>query len=192
MGNSISDGETEILATALRQNTNLRRLDLQRNDITGVGAKTLLGAVFDTASLGAIAESNHSCAVFAAAQEIMSDDLAAAEVIFLNSRSGLSVKEKIRKKVVLALCQGSIFDLGRFNSVPFQLMPLVLKLIQENTAFRAQNESKHTLSRDALSRVFNTLRGWKMPSMFESMRASAKSAGKRKRHSERWAPNAIQ
>ncbi|KAL9186931.1 hypothetical protein ACHAXT_010651 [Thalassiosira profunda] len=112
----------------------------------------------------------------------MSDDLAAAEVIFLNSRSELSVKEKIRKKVVLALCQGSIFDLGRFNSVPFQLIPLVLKLIQENTAFRAQNESQHTLSRDALSRVFHTLRGWKMPSLFVNLRNPHEASRKRKRN----------
>ena len=86
--------------------------------------------------------------------------------------------KKIRKKVVLALCgtDGELFDLRHFNNLPLQLMPRVLELIQEHSGPRTERRvngawvhaSTEQLEKDALSRLFHTLRGWELPSLFEN------------------------
>ena len=105
--------------------------------------------------------------------------------------------KKIRKKVVLALCgtDGELFDLRHFNNLPLQLMPRVLELIQEHSELRTKkwvngawvHASTEQLEKDALSRLFHTLRGWELPSLFENNvpSSSAVRTGKRKRRSTR-------
>jgi len=87
---------------------------------------------------------------------------------------------------VLALCgvDGSLFDLSHFNDVPLQLMPRVLELIQKHTTRRSSNTPVQ-LEKDALSRLFHTLRGWELPVLFENLNNLSTNAGKRKRRKTR-------
>ena len=56
----LNDNDATLMATALRNNSNLRVLHLQKNDV-GVGA--LERAVFDPTSLNLVAECNHTCSI---------------------------------------------------------------------------------------------------------------------------------
>ena len=115
------------------------------------------------------------------------------ELIFINADKDISVQKKIRQKAVLALCgvDGGLFDLSHFNDLPVQLMPRVLKLIQECTfvrrralGFKSVMNIPTQLKKDALTRLFHTLRGWELPLLFENLRVSSVAkgtAGKRKR-----------
>jgi hypothetical protein len=61
--NSFNDDDAILLSRSLKENTHLRRLNLQWNNFTPVGAKALFATLFDDASLNAISESNHTCAL---------------------------------------------------------------------------------------------------------------------------------
>ena len=98
---------------------------------------------------------------------------------------GYTIGQKIRKKVVLALCRqdGELFDLSHLNDLPLQLMPRVLELIQEHSWARTKsvNNMPLQLEKDALSRLFHTLRGWELPLLYENLSIKKETAGKRKR-----------
>ena len=121
------------------------------------------------------------------------------ELLAINTNNFISIKQKIRRKVVLALCgvDGGLFDLSHLNDLPLKLMPRVLELIQEFTASRGKELIRiHTATRtdligkqtekDALSRLFHILRGWELPLLFENLKPKrGPAAGKRKRKTRR-------
>ena len=201
--NNISDNDALILAASLKKNTNLNRLDLQNNKITEEGEKTLLKALYDPTSMDLVVESNHTCMAYT--YDIKNATVVAqrppieTEVLTINTNNFISIKQKFRKKVVLALCgvDGGLFDLSHLNDIPLQLMPRVLELIQEFTASRGKELIRiHTATRtdligkqteiDALSRLFHTLRGWELPLLFENLKPNkGLTAGKRKRRKTR-------
>lgn len=116
------------------------------------------------------------------------------EVLRIN-KEDYSIGQKIRKKVVLALCgpNRELFDLAFLNGMPLELMPRMLELIQEygrtrTEAFRCmmpdgrEDEvleaidryigpwpSSKQLEKEALSRLYHTLRGWELPSLFVNL-----------------------
>ena len=192
--NNISDNDMLLLASALKKNTKLNFLNLRNNDITEEGRKTLLKAIYDPTSMNFV-ESNHTCIPYTCN---INNNLSILnqlplpslerEVLNINRNfSGLSIQQRIRKKVVLALCRqdGGLFDLSHFDDIPLQLMPRVLELIQEHTENRTEAVRSRPvqLEKDALSRLFHILTGWELPLLFENLRGpSAKgSLGKRKR-----------
>ena len=186
--NRMSGNDTPLLASALKKNTQLTFLHLTQNDITEDGRNVLLKALFDTTSMNSIVESNHKCFLntcYGATGNGWEQELTAVEgaVALINFEGG-SIGEKIRKKVVLVLCghDGELFDLSHFNTVPLQLMPRVLELIQEHTRHRTRRLSQADLDKETLSRLFHTLRGWKMPALFENLRLPTVGTRKRKRN----------
>ena len=63
-GNGLNDNDATLIARALRNNSNLRVLHLQKNDgITDIGFGALERAVFDPTSLNSVAECNHTCSI---------------------------------------------------------------------------------------------------------------------------------
>jgi len=172
--NNISDNDTLVLASALKENTNITKLILTGNDYTEEGEKALLKALYDPTSMDSIVECNHTC--FPHTFDIKNSSIVAQrsfiekEVLNINSDKNFSIQQKIRKKVVLALCRqdGGLFDLSHLNDLPLQLMSRVLELIQEHTDARTEEASRRperglNLEKDALTRLFHTLRGWELP-----------------------------
>jgi len=145
--NGISDNDTLVLASALMQcSTNLIRLDLQNNNITEEGEKVLLKALYDPTSMDAIAESNHTCKPYTydTSKSSIVAKRSQTEVLRINGKiTSMTNQQKIRKKVVLALCgvDGELFDLSHFNDLPLQLMPRVLELIQEHSSSRKKRST---------------------------------------------------
>jgi len=105
---NISDDDTELLASALKMNTHLRQLDLSDNEITEEGVKTLLKAAFDPTSMDSIIESNHTCLPYtydaSNASALSQRPPLEQELLAINTNNFISIKQKIRRKVVLALC----------------------------------------------------------------------------------------
>ena len=180
--NDISDRDTVLFASALMANTRLKGLSLKENNITEEGNKHLMKALFDTTSMDSIANgSNHSCVPLSINDSSMREmDI---EVLHINDNDEATIEQKIRMKVVLALCglDGSLFDLSHFNDIPLQLMPRVLELIQQHSAGRKNTWNAMQLEQDTLSRLYHTLRGWEMPSLFVNLRCSPAKAATRKR-----------
>ena len=155
----------------------------------------ILNALFDSTSMNSIVESNHTCLPYTC--NVNNPSIwnqfpsLKREVLSINKNTSMSIQQKIRKKVVLALCRqdGVLFDLSHFNDITLQLMPRVLELIQKHSETRTEAERSRPLQleKDALSRLFHTLRGWELPLLFENLRGpSAKGrSGKRKRRKTR-------
>jgi len=179
--NSISDDDTLLLASSLKNNTHLRLVNLAHNDITEEGEKLLFKTMYDPTSMDSIVESNHTCVIHAwdfTGKEslVQRSNPVEAEVMKINADHDISTKQKIRRKVVLALCgfEGELFDLAHFNDLPLPIMPRVLELIQEHSQIRTHCHLKglydeNQLEKDALSRLFHTLRGWELPLLFENL-----------------------
>ena len=195
--NNLSNNDMVLLASALKTNTHLKQLFMIENNITEDGVNTLLKALYDPTSLDSIVESNHTCyyRIFDtdSAQRPPEPPLE-AEVLVINRYSEFtnkdcSIQQKMRMKVVLALCgvEGELFDLFLLDDIPLQLMPHVLELIQEYSTSRYMQCDYDDLERDALSRLFHTLRGWELPSLFIHLNSPTASmtTGKRKRRNTR-------
>jgi len=58
--NRLNDNDAILISQALKRNTNLKSIKLRVNNITSIGVKALLTCVFDSSSLNAISESNHT------------------------------------------------------------------------------------------------------------------------------------
>jgi len=184
--NKITDSDTILLASALYKNTNLLQLGLRDNYITEEGERTLFNVIFDPTSMDSIVESNHRCVPHICNitnQTIWSQIPSLEREVFkINLDDDMSIQQKIRKNVILALCRqdGELFDLSHLNGLPLQLMPRVLGMIQEHSLSRTEGFAEIQLEKDALSRLFHTLRGWELPLLFENL-----SPGKRKRRKTR-------
>jgi len=58
--NRLNDDDAILISQALQTNMNLETLYIQSNNFTSIGVKSLLTCVFDSSSLNAISESNHT------------------------------------------------------------------------------------------------------------------------------------
>jgi hypothetical protein len=58
--NRLNDHDAILISQALKRNTNLKTINLHFNNFTSIGLKALLTCVFDSSSLNAISESNHT------------------------------------------------------------------------------------------------------------------------------------
>ena len=190
--NNFSNDDALLLASALKYNTNLNKLDLKNNDITEEGEKALLKALYDPTSMDSIVNSNHTCRAYTYDIKNLLERVGRPrlerEVLEINDMD-IGIQQKIRKKVALALCRvdRELVDITYLNDIPLQLMPLVLELIQEHTLYRSEAWRcvPKELEKDALSRLFHTLRGWELPLLFENLNRPSANSGKRKRRKTR-------
>jgi len=195
--NNISDGDTNMFASALKSSDYFFLLDLIDNNITELGWKVIMSSVFDLTSMNALVDCNHTCMIWKVGDDEDEEEILShvdIELIMINADLNedgetrsiqTPIKKKIRKKVVLALCgvDGQLFDLSLLNDVPLQLMPRVLELIQEHTAIRQDhcNYDDEQLEKEALLRLFYTLRAWHLPLLFDNLHGVPTRRSKRKR-----------
>jgi len=202
--NRISDDDALRLALALKCNTTLKRFSLMKTDITEVGEKALLKAMYDPSNMDSIVESNHTCRAYTYDIEkrlrLVQRPPIETEVLNINKKNtSRTIQQKIRMKVVLALCgvDGGLFDLSHFNDLPLGVMPRVLELIQGHSLSRTkacrsllgpQYEwlENRRLEKDALSRLFHTLRGWELPLLFNNLRTQVPTRKRKRRKTCRY------
>jgi hypothetical protein len=144
--NRLNDDDIILISQALKRNTNLEDLYLHTNNITCIGVKALLTCIFDSSSLNAISESNHSLKL----------------LFFFNGEESENLDECIHKlidlnpteKIMLAL-QDKESLLQYFTNIPVELIPEVL-------AFFHPIHCPHK----CLNILYSTMRWWNMPMLY--------------------------
>jgi Ran GTPase-activating protein (RanGAP) involved in mRNA processing and transport len=160
--NRLNDYDVILISQALKRNTNLSHLDLQGNNFTSIGVKALLNCVFDSSSLNAISESNHTL----------------LSMFIFSRRSNIRLHWCINRmldldrtqKIFLAL-QDKDSLLKYLANIPVELIPDVLTFPQR---VDDQPLNKH------LNIFFSTMRWWNMPLLYSYYKC-VKSDTKRKR-----------
>jgi hypothetical protein len=158
--NQLNDDDAQLISQALKRNTNLRRIDFLSNNFTSIGAKALLTCVFDSSSLNAISESNHTMV---------------GMIIFLIGNNlhhwidRLLCMDRMQKIICAMHDKDSLLQYLAY--VPVEIMPEVL-------AFPRWNVPRHK----HLHIVYSTMRWWNMPLLYSYHNHNCiKSDAKRKR-----------
>jgi hypothetical protein len=173
--NNLNDEDAVVISQALKRNTTLTELKLEKNNFTSVGVKALFSSVFDNSSLNAISQSNHKCDIHVANFE------SSIQNHFLLVKAHLDQTDKI----LLALLDKESL-LEYLSDVPIEFMPEVLAFLQRNiinsslrlrsTLFYDYMEPSHTLNM-----LYACMRWWNMLSLY-SFHGNAESGIKRKRN----------
>jgi Ran GTPase-activating protein (RanGAP) involved in mRNA processing and transport len=159
--NRLNDDDAILISHALKRNTNLHRIYLRFNNLTTIGVKALLTCVFDSSSLNAISESNHT---------LTEIDIISRHVDNLAGSIDRLLSMDRTQKILLAL-QDKDSLLQYLANLPVELIPEVLAFSQ-----REGNSCQHK----QLNIVYSTMRWWNMPMLY-SYHNYAKSDTKRKR-----------
>jgi hypothetical protein len=159
--NCLNDDDAVLISQALKRNTNLKTIYLHSNNFTSIGVKALLTCVFDSSSLNAISESNHTLRRIDMFHN-PNDKLAFCTEIL--------IQLDCPQKIMLAL-QDKDSLLQYLANIPVELIPEVLAFSQQGDN---QRQHKH------LNIVYSTMRWWNMPMLY-SYHNYVKSDTKRKR-----------
>jgi hypothetical protein len=165
--NRLNDGDIIHILQALKRNTNLKTLKLYINNITSIGVKALLTCVFDSSSLNAISESNHTL-----------EGMNAFDYKNYLTPSGM-LQGCINRLLKLDKTQKLLLAMKDKDSLIQYLANVPVDLIPEVLAFpllRYANECQH----EHLNIVCSTMRWWNMPLIY-SYHNCVKSDAKRKR-----------
>jgi Ran GTPase-activating protein (RanGAP) involved in mRNA processing and transport len=158
--NRLNDDDVILISQALKRNTNLKTINLLMNNLTSIGVKALLTCVFDSSSLNAISESNHTLGRM---NIFLQDDE-------LEDCIDRLLELDRTEKILLALRDKDSL-LKYLANVPVVLIPEVLAFSQlDGIECDCIN----------LSIVYSTMRWWNMPMLY-SYHSCVKSDTKRKR-----------
>ena len=156
--NRLNDDDAILISQALKRNTNLLTIHLHSNNITSIGVKALLTCAFDSSTLNAISESNHTLAFVHMFYKRGNESLASCiDTLLQLDRT---------QKIILAL-NGKDSLLKYLTNVPVELIPEVF-------AFPHGRQPVY------LDIVYSTMRWWNMPLLY-SYYICVKSDTKRKR-----------
>jgi len=172
--NNITDNCVPSFTDLLQNNNTLRSVDLKQNNINiQKGRKDLLKLLCDPTSLDSIVNnSNHICSLIIAGRNYGGTYEEELNNINRLKNDG----EKIRYKVVLALCvlNKDLFDPRSFDDIPLELMPNILDLVQKEIGYNGYGkeitrknlkEKESTINR--LNNIYETIHQWPaFPSLF--------------------------
>ena len=186
-----------MIANALRQNTNLRDLNLARNDITDVGCSAfadLLGrnsrlrilslggnaisfdgwdsmknAVFNSSDFNSLASSNHTCQVLGMPGENLPHSHPDCSRTF-NNKLSLSKSGNWNQKIYSLLSNRNEKGSNAFHldiELGDDYLKLVPKVLEILARFRGGRTMELAEAVPPLSIMFELLRDWKMPLLFD-------------------------
>jgi hypothetical protein len=168
--NRLNDNDAILISHALKRNTNLTFLNLVGNGFSSIGVKALLTCVFDSSSLNAISESNHTLEMlfFYPRHESRKSDnlLGCIDILF-----GLDRAEKI-----LLAMQHKDSLLRYLANVPVELIPEVLAFPLRWVVDEYQQHCRY------LNIVYSTMRWWNMPMLYSYQSCSDNMMSDRKRN----------
>ncbi|EJK50868.1 hypothetical protein THAOC_30022 [Thalassiosira oceanica] len=153
--NELNDRDAELIAEALKQNTNLKVLTLRGSNITSGGLENIETAIYDPSSLNAIEYCNHTCSV---------DCLEYVE----GNKNGTPRQRRNRKLFKLLSTRhldGSNArhlnaELGE-EKYTIKLVPEVLHCIKRYSSDRTADLST------SLSITYELIKSWMIPELFE-------------------------
>ena len=142
--NQLNDDDAILISHTLKRNTNLRRIYLHSNKITSIGVKVLLTCVFDSSSLNALSESNHTLERI----DFFDDDNRPIKKLpnYINKVNDFERFQWLgrTRKILLAL-QDKDSLLQYLANVPVKLMPEVLAFPLRRDANPCQHEHLNIL-----------------------------------------------
>jgi Ran GTPase-activating protein (RanGAP) involved in mRNA processing and transport len=146
--NRLNDEDAILISQALTTNTNLETIYLYINNFTSIGVKALLNCVFNSSSLNAISESNHTL-----------NRLSMFKCRFGNNLDGCidRLLELDRTQKILLALQDKDALLKYLASVPVELIPKVLAF-----PWFVVDQPQHKF----LNVVYSTMRWWNIPSLY--------------------------
>ena len=152
--NRLNDDDAELISQALKRNMTLTFLNLVRNNFTSFGVKALLTCVFDSSSLNALSESNHTLKEMKVFSMWETNNLNhyINKLLCIDKLLNLDRKQKI----TLAL-QDKDSLLQYLANIPVEVIPEVLAYSQQDG-----NEHQHR----HLNIVYSTMRWWNMPLLY--------------------------
>ena len=155
--NHLDDNDAILIARALKRNTNLQSLDLGQNEITDIGGEALGNAIFDATSLNSVADSNHTCCIVGMNIGIWEN--------CLEDSSEVNRGRKIYSLLSSRHLKGSNVQHldAEFEDDDLNLVPHVLKCVNIYAEYYTVRP---------LSVMYEILRSWKMPTLYESNGAS--------------------
>jgi hypothetical protein len=162
--NRLNDDDAILISQALKRNIELKTLSLHTNNFTSIGVKALLTRVFDSSSLIAISESNHS--------------LTGIHMFYSRNHNlqcciGRMLEMNRAQKIVLALQDK--------DSLLQYLANIHVELIPEVLAFpHGQVDDQH--QHEHLNIVYSTMRWLNIPALYSYDDCCVKSDTKRKRN----------
>ena len=164
--NRLNDDDVILISQALKRNTNLRHMDLKGNNFTSIGVNALLNSVFDSSSLNALSESNHTLLGMN-----FFDDNNRPFSEGPNCISRLLQLDRTQK--ILFVLQDKDSLLQYLANVPVGLMPQVLAFPLRCDDIQLQHKYLNVL--------YSTMRWWNMPLLYSYCNCCIKSDTKRKR-----------
>ena len=169
--NKLNDDDAILIADALKKNSNLFELILDKNDdITDIGHNVLTKVVYDPTSLNSMSDCNHTCCI--ELDEGMdvpigcnnSDTLKTTTITRRRIKiyNLLSKRNKEGSNVKHLNAEFEIGDEERDNSL--KLVPNVLECMHRYYPTEMRLSRKMA---PPLSIMLEVLRGWKMPELFK-------------------------
>jgi len=167
--NKLNDNDAIFIAQALKYNTNLEELFINDNNFTDIGKESLLKAVYDPTSLNSVFECNHTC-------RLELDGVDRDLPNWCRNSGSLTSKSRRTMKIhyVLSLRHRewsniqhlkSEFDIGDEEDDSLKLTPRVLEVVHKYYACTS-SDAQYVLV-NPLSIMYEVLRGWKMPELYE-------------------------
>ncbi|EJK68782.1 hypothetical protein THAOC_10011 [Thalassiosira oceanica] len=152
LDNQLNDRDADLIAQALKQNTNLQQLYLKYNGITSAGFEKIRSTIYDPSSMNAVESCNHTCWI----------DRVEGNVPLqtpLRRRN-----QKLYKLLSTRHADGSNAlhlkaELGE-DKYTIKLVPKVLHCIKRYSCDQTANIS-------TLSITFELIKSWMMPELFE-------------------------
>lgn len=178
--NSFGDETAEHFALSLKDNHHLRVMDLSDNQFTSSGRTIIHNAVFDTSSLSAAIDSNHTCVVYI-------DEAELKDKLGVINCKGTQEENKHKKvfSILYATTVGG--QLGQLlKDIPLGLMPEAMDYVQDfylddiprgmrrhaMEALRdySQNDFDEMFARQTIFTVmFEVLRSWNLPLLYTNL-----------------------
>lgn len=157
--NHLNDIDAALIAASLHSNTKLRYINLAANDIASIGYLALKIAIFNTSSLNAIADSNHICSIQGVG----------IEPSLINNSS--KTKHVNRDRKIYSLLSARCHHEGTNASyLEQELGEDGLKFTPRILGFI----SGYQMHAIPLAIMYDILRNWRMPELYEYQRAPRK------------------
>ena len=176
----MNDNDAILISQALKRNTNLKTLSLHTNSLTSIGVKSLINCGFDSSSLNALSESNHTLRGMNL-YDYDNNLTPSIVVIMLHGIHHIEFLQGcINRLLELDKTQKMLLAMKDKDSLIQYLANLPVNLMPEVLAFplwRYANECQH----EHLNIVYSTMRWWNMPLLY-SYHNCVKADAKRKRH----------
>ena len=160
-GNHLDDNDALLISHALRRNTNLQRLRLGRNDITYIGREALLNAIYDSTSLNSVSDCNHSCFIECIGLfDIPNNDN--------NRGSKVNRARKIYHLLSKRNREGSNVQHlnSEFEDEDDDSLALVPRVLESVYRYSRNRQGRHPVH--PLSIMYEILRSWEMPALYEN------------------------